>query len=321
MALSLALPATATAQQLDAKAGVDAWGQGDYQRAIAIWRPLAEAGDADAQFNLGQAYKLGRGVTADAAAALEWFRKASASGHLRAQDNYGLLLFQEGRRAEAMPYLQKAAERGEPRAQYLYGTALFNGEFVEKDWVRAYAMMRRAADNGLQPASTSLVQMDMYIPADQRRSGSQLAEQLKQRQQAMVMAAGLPEPVTPPPAQTKPRYVKPAKQAPLAAAPPAPVVVAPKSTLPKPAAAEAPKPAANSGWRIQLGAFSEEGRAQALWKSLSAKVSGLSAYRSFLEKGGGVTRLQAGSFASQADADRLCIAVKAAGNPCMPRKM
>ena len=44
----------------DVKAGVDAWQQGDYAKAIAQWRPLAEAGDPDAQFNLGQAYKLGR---------------------------------------------------------------------------------------------------------------------------------------------------------------------------------------------------------------------------------------------------------------------
>ena len=44
------------------KAGIDAWQKADYAAAVAIWRPLAEQGDADAQFNLGQAYRLGRGV-------------------------------------------------------------------------------------------------------------------------------------------------------------------------------------------------------------------------------------------------------------------
>src|SRR3546814_11652875 len=60
LASMLAAPALA-----DVKDGVDAWQAGNYQAAVAEWRPLAIAGDADAQFNLGQAYKLGRGVLTD----------------------------------------------------------------------------------------------------------------------------------------------------------------------------------------------------------------------------------------------------------------
>src|SRR3954468_17409080 len=41
------------------KAGIEAWQHADYATAVAIWRPLAESGDADAAFNLGQAYRLG----------------------------------------------------------------------------------------------------------------------------------------------------------------------------------------------------------------------------------------------------------------------
>ena len=44
------------------KGGDRGLAKADYGRAVAIWRPLAENGDADAQFNLGQAYRLGRGV-------------------------------------------------------------------------------------------------------------------------------------------------------------------------------------------------------------------------------------------------------------------
>ena len=35
------------------KAGIDAWQRGDDAAAVAIWRPLANKGDADALFNLG----------------------------------------------------------------------------------------------------------------------------------------------------------------------------------------------------------------------------------------------------------------------------
>lgn len=100
----MALATPAGAQSV--KAGVDAWGRGDYDGAVAQWRGPAVAGDADAQFNLGQAYKLGRGVPVDPALAESWFRKAALQGHYQAQDNYGLALFQSGRKAEAAPWLE-----------------------------------------------------------------------------------------------------------------------------------------------------------------------------------------------------------------------
>src|SRR5215213_4248142 len=78
------------------KAGVEAWQRGDYASAVANWRPLAEAGDTDAQFNLGQAYKLGRGVRADRAEAQSGLGRAANRGHIDAQTSRGLLLFQAG---------------------------------------------------------------------------------------------------------------------------------------------------------------------------------------------------------------------------------
>src|SRR3546814_5356652 len=100
----------------------------------------------------------------DIKAATEWFRKAAAQGHIRAEDNYALLLFREGKRAEAMPLIEKSAARGEPRAQYILGTALFNGENIGKDWKRAYATMTRANNAGLPQAAKSLSLMNKYIP-------------------------------------------------------------------------------------------------------------------------------------------------------------
>ena len=44
----------------DVKDGVEAYARGEFEKAVAEWRGPALAGDADAQFNLGQAYKLGR---------------------------------------------------------------------------------------------------------------------------------------------------------------------------------------------------------------------------------------------------------------------
>ena len=55
----------ATPVHADVKAGVDAWSAGDYATAVAEWQVPAQNGDADALFNLAQAYRLGRGVPAD----------------------------------------------------------------------------------------------------------------------------------------------------------------------------------------------------------------------------------------------------------------
>jgi uncharacterized protein len=160
------------------KQGVDAWAAGDYATAVREWSGPAAQGDPDAQFNMAQAYRLGRGVEADPRQAEALYAAAAAQGHVKAADNYGLLLFQDGRREQAMPYVSAAADRGDPRAQYLVGVAHFNGDLVEKDWVRAYALLTLANGTGLPQARAALAQMDEYIPLDQREQAQVLAQRL-----------------------------------------------------------------------------------------------------------------------------------------------
>jgi uncharacterized protein len=215
LAAGMALATPAGAQSV--KAGVDAWGRGDYDGAVAQWRGPAVAGDADAQFNLGQAYKLGRGVPVDPALAESWFRKAALQGHYQAQDNYGLALFQSGRKAEAAPWLEKSVARGEPRGQLVLGTMLFNGDGVPRDYPRAYALMTLASQAGLKAASETLAQMDQYITPADRERGTALAQRYRdelrnappaaQRNTAVATTSVPPSRSveTPRPAKTPPR--------------------------------------------------------------------------------------------------------------------
>ncbi len=333
---SLALSALIAPPALaDVKSGVEAWGRGDYKSATKEWRPLAINGDADAQFNLGQAYKLGRGVEVDLAQASDWYRKAALQGHLQAEDNFGLVQFQLGARDKAMPFIEKSSARGEPRAQYILGTALFNGDMVKKDWVRAYALMTRAAASGLAPATASLTQMDRYIPMDQRQQGLALARDtevagLRPNIEGPPSGSAAPRPapstqvarpVDVPGSDSLPDvYVPPVRPTPrpvaVAVARPAPKPL----PMPKPIAAPvaAPVPVVGKGWRVQLGAFGTEARARALFNQLEGSVSALRGLQPYLVKAGAVTRLQAGPLASSAAADRLCAAVKANGNGCLP---
>ena len=70
--------------------GVAAYKRGDYATALREWHPLAEQGNAGAQYNLGVMYDKGEGVTQDNAEAMKWFRKAAEQGHAKAQNNLGV---------------------------------------------------------------------------------------------------------------------------------------------------------------------------------------------------------------------------------------
>ena len=291
------------------KSGVDAWSRGEYKKAVDLWRAPAVAGDADAQFNLGQAYKLGRGVPADVAQAEQWYRKAATQGHRQAEDNLGLALFQNNKRAEAVQWLEKSVARGEPRAQFVLGTMLFNGDVVTRDWVRAYALMVRANSTGLPQAAGSMAQMDRFISLQERQKGLELARQYEREAGRPALAEARAPEASRPVARAEVPASRPATPA----AAPSPKPVASRAA-PKPAAAA---PRRDGGWRVQLGAFRDDGNARGLWSKLSGNA-GLSGAQPYYVKSGSVTRLLAGPFASSAEASRACAAVKRSGAACLP---
>ncbi len=88
LVLALALPAPVLAA--DFQAGLDAAGRGDYVTALKEWRPLAEQGDSDAQYNLGVLYDKAYGVPQDFAEAAKWYRLAAEQEHAYAQRSLGL---------------------------------------------------------------------------------------------------------------------------------------------------------------------------------------------------------------------------------------
>lgn len=313
----------------DVKAGVDAWSNGDFGGAVKEWRDPAKKGDPDAQFNMGQAYKLGRGVKQDFNMAADWYQRAAKQGHLQAADSLGHLYHYQGKVKEALPYLEGSSARGEPRAQYLLATELFNGVNAPKDWVRAYALMTRASAAGLPPASRSLAEMDKHIPLDQRQQGVVLAGEIEKSsaQVRSAQIAGFPINTKAPVTIAQKVDVPPSKPiaAPDNAAPGFPGAIPPIGGEESAPPAKPSKPAVKAAapvsgkWRIQLGAFGSEANAKKLWSSLQSKVGGLSTASHYLVPAGNVSRLQAGPFASRADADTMCTKVKAAvaGQGCL----
>ncbi len=119
-AAALSTPALA-----DFEAGWGAYQQGDFATALAVWRPLAEAGDARAQFNLGVMFDQGRGVARDRESAIRWWRKASEQGMTRAMHNLANIYIAGDGAAqdyeEALKWLRLAAEMGLAGSLYTLG--------------------------------------------------------------------------------------------------------------------------------------------------------------------------------------------------------
>jgi len=344
-AAAMASPASA-----DVKRGVDAWSAGDFDTAVSEWRLPAQNGDADALFNMGQAYRLGRGVPADITRARELYSQAAEKGHLKAADNYGLLLFQQGEQKQAMPLIKAAAQRGDPRAQYVLGLAHFNADYAERDWVRAYALLTLSQAAGLPQAGGALKQMDEYVPLTQRQQAQTLARNIEaeagKRRAAQLAAADLRQrqPSAPAAKNTMPapapspvpmRNVGPARaSAPVSGAArstpapveavraPAPARVASAAPAPVAPAAKTPAPAPVAkagGWGVQLGAFGVAANADRLWTKLSSNPA-LSGTQKKLIPGGRVTRLRAIGFSSRAEASRACDQLSQLGQACIVSK-
>jgi TPR repeat protein len=104
--------------------GYQSYLKGDYAAAYDEWLPLAELGDAEAQFNLGVLYDEGAGVDRNLATAADWYRKAAEQGFIDAQTNLGILYYHglgvDRDHEAAAHWFRLAADQGDAEAgEYL----------------------------------------------------------------------------------------------------------------------------------------------------------------------------------------------------------
>jgi uncharacterized protein len=164
--------------------GLAVYQRGDYATALRLWRPLAEQGGAEAQYNLGIMYYDGDGVPQNYAEAIKWHRLAAEQGDAGAQ--YGLgLMYDLGRGtpqdyAEALKWYRLAAERGDAHVQGNLGVMYVNGEGVPQDYVEAHKWFNLAASRF--PASEAAKRDSAVALRDQiasKMTPEQLAEAQK----------------------------------------------------------------------------------------------------------------------------------------------
>ncbi len=140
----------------DVQAGVDAYEKGDYATALEEWRPMAEHGDAEAQFYVGALYYHGEGVPQNDAEAARWYRRAADQGYVTAQHNLGVMYYQgEGTsqdHREALRWFRRAGEQGHAAAQYNLGIMYAEGNGMPQDNVQAHLWFSLAAAQGEENA-------------------------------------------------------------------------------------------------------------------------------------------------------------------------
>lgn len=85
MMIGMLLAALATPAWADFAAGETAYRNQNYRTAMNEWRPLAEQGNAKAQFSMGKMYVRAHGVAKDYDKAAYWYRLAADQGHALSQ--------------------------------------------------------------------------------------------------------------------------------------------------------------------------------------------------------------------------------------------
>lgn len=149
-----------------AGAAYEAFLGGRYEEAIAIWLPLANAGDAASQFNMGVMYANGLGVDRDVSVAMDWWGRAARQLHVRAAHNLALAMLAGEPITGGVPsepdfpgilrYLKIGSDAGYPNSEYTLGKLYAEGVGVEKDPRRAAELFLSASIKGFAKAQYNL---------------------------------------------------------------------------------------------------------------------------------------------------------------------
>ena len=204
-------------------------------------------------------------------------------------------------------------------------------------------MMRSAAGQGFPQAQAQLADMERQLSPEDRTRGEALAAELTSAGPQPTELAEAETPPQPQPRATEPPRPERPREGPGVSyehppedgrpvAPVREVRAEPPPRRPEPVRTETPRPsrpavttrtvaarpAAGGSWRIQLGAFRNDANARRQWAQLRRRVSALGPLQPSYQRAGALTRLRTGIVGSRAAADRICAAVRASGEACIP---
>jgi uncharacterized caspase-like protein len=156
-------------------------GRFDMGRAVDLLTQAAEAGSAEAMFELARVYEQGLGVAPDPARALELYRASAEQEYARAVNDLGFLYYQGGLGLAADPeqalaLFAQAAELRHPQALFNYAALIDDGMVAGKGPRDAAAFLYRALRTGSRDVLDVLMtNPGQFTPETRRALQEQLA--------------------------------------------------------------------------------------------------------------------------------------------------
>lgn len=164
-------------------AGLAAYQAGNYAQALEQWRPLAEQGDAKAQYHLGLMYFYGKGLPQDFLRATDWYRKAAEQGESNAQYELGMAyakdLGVDRDYVKAISWCRLAAEKKHAKALSFLGSTYSHGKDLNP--VAAYALFSISAelDSSSENRGGELLKwLTLYMTPQQISAGNALKKEM-----------------------------------------------------------------------------------------------------------------------------------------------
>lgn len=132
----------------------------DLKDEIVWWIKAAEAGHAEAQFELAERYSNGTGVDKNPEEAVKWYLKSAEQGYAKAQNVLGNC-YNNGFGVEqnyelAVKWYLEAAKQGEAVAQNSLGILYWNGKGIEQSYEEANSWFLKAAEQGYEWAQRNI---------------------------------------------------------------------------------------------------------------------------------------------------------------------
>jgi hypothetical protein len=167
----------------DFKDVLDAFDREDYETLYKLTLPLAERGNAKAQYMLGGMYSEGLGGVQDLKKAVKWYRLAAEQGDAKAQHQLGVV-YHFGRgvpqdHKEAVKWSKIAAEQGLAEAQYNLGLMYYHGEGIPQDYVLAYMWWNLSGSQGQKSARENRDILEEEMTQQQVAKAQRLARNWK----------------------------------------------------------------------------------------------------------------------------------------------
>lgn len=168
----------------DLEKGLAAFDVGDYETSLAECQPLADEGNAAAQFCVGRLYANGFGVPMDDAKALYFYGAAADQGYPQALYNLGIMHANgwgvSMNDEKAAEFYLEAAVQGYVPAIMSLAEIRHRGMGVERDEVDAYAWYIVAANLGNLDAELKRdAAVKALNPADQASAQKMAEDRLK----------------------------------------------------------------------------------------------------------------------------------------------